>query len=284
MKKFDWKKLFYTILSSTIYSIGVLMFLEPIKIYSGGIAGVSQLVANISEKFFNKELNLGVIVLLLNIPFLFLAYFGISKKYCFFTALSVLIQSSILGLVPNMPIDGIEMITSAIMGGIVCGLGIALALRWGVSTGSLDVVAQYVALKKGVSVGKMTLFVNCTIAVIAGILFEPAKAVYTIIRIILNSVMIEIVHTSYNSILVKIVTNLGDEISDELIRRTKHTVTKIECIGQFQHQKKDLLEIVVSKHELIKVLSVLSEIDPKAFVYTASIKHIYGNFKRQVIE
>lgn len=260
------------------------MFLEPAKLYSGGVSGFSQLFVNVMEKFFELNINLGIIVFILNIPFLFLAYFGISKKYCYFTALSVVIQSIVLGLIPTIQISGLDILTNAIMGGLICGMGIALALRWGVSTGSLDVVAQYYSLKKGISVGFMTLIVNCSIAILAGILFEPSKAVYTIIRIVLNSVMIDKIHTSYNSVQVHIITDFGDNISDELIKETNHTVTKLECIGQYQHEKRDFLEIIVAKYEVIKVLECIRKIDKKAFVYTSKINKIYGNFKKRVID
>ena len=260
------------------------MFLNPANTYSGGVAGTSQLIVDIFNEFFNIELNVGILVLIFNIPFLFLAYFGISKKYCLFTSFSVIIQTVMLGYLPDLAIPGVDRITNAIMGGLVCGLGIALALRWGTSTGSLDVLAQYYSFKKGISVGNMTLAVNCSIAILAGLLFDPTRTVYTLIRIVLNSVIIDKIHTSYNSIQIHIITDIGDEISQVLIKETRHTVTKLDCVGQYQQLRKDFLEIIVSKYEVERAINIVKQMDPKAFIYTSQINKIYGNFKKRVID
>jgi uncharacterized membrane-anchored protein YitT (DUF2179 family) len=284
MKKFDWPKLFYTLISSTIYSLGVVMFLNPANTYSGGVAGSSQLIVDVFSKYLNIELNVGILVFIFNIPFLVLAYFGISKKYCLFTSFSVIIQTVMLGFLPDLAIANVDRLTNAIIGGLVCGLGIALALRWGTSTGSLDVLAQYYSFKKGISVGNMTLAVNCSIALLAGILLDPTRTVYTIIRIVLNAVIIDKIHTSYNSVQIHIITKIGDDISQALIKEIRHTVTKLECVGQYQHEKKDFLEIIVSKYEVQKTINIVKQMDEKAFIYTSYINKIYGNFKKRVID
>ena len=38
-------------ISTVIYCLGVMWFLEPAQLYSGGVTGISQLISNASEKW-----------------------------------------------------------------------------------------------------------------------------------------------------------------------------------------------------------------------------------------
>ena len=69
-----WKKniscVVMVTISTIIYCVGVMWFLEPASLYSGGVTGIAQLISNSCDKFFGISIDLGLIVLLINIPIL----------------------------------------------------------------------------------------------------------------------------------------------------------------------------------------------------------------------
>ena len=66
--KKEYKKIFIIALGSLIGSIGIVWFVDPAGLYSGGVTGISQLVVNIVFKYTGKSINLGLLLFILNIP------------------------------------------------------------------------------------------------------------------------------------------------------------------------------------------------------------------------
>ena len=133
------------IISAVIYSLAVDWFLEPAKLLSIGVTAISQ-VLNRLFGLGNINIPIGVFSLLLNIPLCVFGYKYVSHRFIIFTALSVIIQSILLlGFIPTPEfINDIreDRLFLAIIAGLVSGVGIGIALRYGTSTGGIDIVAQ----------------------------------------------------------------------------------------------------------------------------------------------
>src|SRR5690606_9642588 len=103
-------------------------------------------------------------------------WFGVSKKFVVYSMISVLIQATILGFIPQLNIglqNESQALTATILGGILIGIGVGGALKYGTSTGGLDVIAQYLSLKKGKSVGFISMVMNIAMALIGGLITAP---------------------------------------------------------------------------------------------------------------
>jgi uncharacterized membrane-anchored protein YitT (DUF2179 family) len=192
---------------TAIYGVGVSWFLEAsvVPLYTGGIPGLGQLVRDILETVFHRDLSehfLGIFVVVFNIPILILGWFGVSHRFTIYSAISVAIQAFILSWIPqvDMGLASVEhALAAAILGGLLIGIGGGGALRYGTSTGGLDIVAQYLSFKRGHSVGVLSMAMNVVIAVLGGLIIggklSPTAVVmsggviasYTIIRIIVST-------------------------------------------------------------------------------------------------
>ena len=296
---------FITIVSTFVYCLGVMWFLEPADLYSGGVTGIAQLINNLIIFSFNyNKLNLGVLVLIINIPILIYGWNGVSKRFVVCSILSILLQTLFMsGILPKVnlginagvnPLTGstyisgtvgeMDILMLAMIGGFISGLGSSLALRYGSSTGGVDVLAQAVSFKKHISIGYMSLFVNIIVATLGAILAQnPAILFYTIVRIVVQSVVTDKVHTSYNNLKVEIITTKGDEIAELLIKKIGRGLTIFQGIGAYTHSEKTMLETVISSYEAHRVISLARSVDDKAFVSVSPIKMVVGNFKRKTI-
>ena len=64
-------------------------------------------------------------------------------------------------------IDAMEnQLLFALIGGLITGVGNGIALRFGTSTGGIDIVAQALSISKGISIGVFTMTLNCGIALV----------------------------------------------------------------------------------------------------------------------
>ena len=289
--------------STIIYCLGVMWFLEPASLLAGGVTGVAQLVSTAFKKIFKIDLNLGVLVLLFNIPILIYGWKNVSKRFVICSVISIGLQTILMsGIVPYAdfgintglnPITGqvipgiggeMDLLLLAVMGGFVSGVGAALALRSGTSTGGFDILAQAISFKKNISIGYLSLFINVAIAIIGAFLFgSPAVAIYTIIRIIVQSLVTDKVHTAYNYLKVEIITTHPDEISAQIFQDLGRGITTIKAEGAYTHSEKTVLETIVSRYEVSKAVEDAKRHDPHAFISVSPVKFVVGNFKKKTI-
>ncbi|HLS99973.1 MAG TPA: YitT family protein [Acholeplasma sp.] len=295
---------FFTVL----YGFGVKWFLEAsvVPMYTGGIPGIAQLIRDFMKYTLGipnvdqwQDLFLGGFVIAANIPILILGWFGVSKKFVVYSLISVLIQATMLGYIPQIDLgltSPAQALTATILGGILVGIGAGGALRYGTSTGGLDIIAQYVSLKKGQSVGFISLIMNLSIAVLGGLItnghiFDENNMMivagvvisYTILRIIVSTVVMDRLHTGYQFLKVDIVTENPDEIVNDILVKVYRGVTMINVQGGYTRKDKTLILVIISSYELTSLVQMIHQVDPKAFISTQPVKHVYGNFKKKTI-
>lgn len=280
----ELKRFFIVLIASISYSVGLFYFLNVAKVYASGVTGFAQLFFDL---FKLDTYFLGILVFILNVPFLVLSWFKLSKKFTYYTIFSVIVQSLVLIFLPESINEHIqlEIITYTIMGSILTAFGMAIALKVGASTGGVDVLAQYLALNKGISVGIFTMFTNFVISLLGGIINSALSVtIYSLLRIILSSVIVDKIHTAYNFIRLDIVTNKGNELSEVLIKHTNHSTTKIEATGFYSKMEKEVLVLVISSYELNICKFLIKKHDPTAFVTIMPVKGILGFFNKKTID
>lgn len=297
------KRVGVVVLFTFIYGIGVAWFLEAsvVPLYSGGIPGLGQLVRDTLYVVFKLDLGanfLGLFVIIANIPILILGWFGVSHRFTIYSLISILIQAFILSWMPqiDMGLGSVEhAFTSAVLGGLLIGIGAGGALRYGTSTGGLDIIAQYLSFKKGKSVGTLSMAMNLFIAILGGLIVGgktgPGGEVvmggviisYTVIRVIVSTILTDRMHTAYQFLSVDIITQDPQALVDEILHKVYRGVTLMKVEGAYSHHEKTLIYVVISAYELHALTALVKKIDPHAFMVTRPTKHVFGNFARKTI-
>lgn len=297
------KRVGVVIFFTFIYGIGVAWFLEAsvVPLYSGGIAGVGQLVRDTLFVIFKADLGvnfLGLFIIIANIPILLLGWFGVSHRFTIYSLISVLIQAFILSWMPqiDMGLGSVEhAFTAAVLGGLLIGIGAGGALRYGTSTGGLDIIAQYLAFKKGKTVGTLSMAMNLVIAISGGFIvggkIGPGGEIitggviisYTVIRVIVSTILTDRMHTAYQFLSVDIITQDPQALVDEILHKVYRGVTLMKVEGAYSHHEKTLIYVVISSYELHALITLVKKTDPNAFMVTRPTKHVFGNFARKTI-
>jgi uncharacterized membrane-anchored protein YitT (DUF2179 family) len=299
----ELERLTAVIVFTIIYGIGVSWFLEAslVPLYTGGIPGIGQLVRDAAYVWFNVELGnhfLGLFVIIMNIPILLIGWFGVSHRFTIHSLISVILQALIIGWLPkiNMGLNSVEhALAAAVLGGLLIGVGAGGALKYGTSTGGLDIIAQYFSFKNGKSVGFLSMAMNVTIAILGGIIvggrLTPTGQVitggviasYTVIRIIISTIMTDRMHTSYHFLSVDIITSIPQSLVDEILIKVYRGVTLMRVEGAYSHHEKTLIFVVISSYELHTLVGLVKQVDPQAFIVTRPVRNVFGNFKRKTI-
>lgn len=297
------KRVIAVLVFTIVYGIGVAWFLEAsvVPLYTGGIPGVGQLVRDIIVNVFGYDLSehfLGIFIIVFNIPILILGWVGVSHRFTIYSIISVLVQSFMLSWIPYVDLGLTTQehaLTAAIIGGLLIGVGTGGALRYGTSTGGLDIVAQYLAFKKGKSVGYFSMAMNVIIALLGGLIIGGRAsangvvitggviASYTIIRIIVSTVITDRMHTAYHFLSVNIITINPKALVDQVLNHMYRGVTLFKVEGAYSQHEKTMVYIIISSYELHQLLEIVRKLDPHAFVITSPVRNVVGNFKRKTI-
>ena len=139
---------FIVLVTATVHSLAVLWFLEPANLISIGLTGLSQIL-NRSFSMIGMTIPVGVFTLVLNVPLCIYGAKTVSPRFVLFSILSVLVQSFWLLDWDFLKIDfgftAQDRFFLSVIGGLFCGCSIGVALRYGTSTGGMDIIGQALA-------------------------------------------------------------------------------------------------------------------------------------------
>lgn len=286
-----------TIISAVIMAVGVKVFITPNKFLSTGTTGVALIIGRIYDILTSSNyeaLITGVLMIIFNIPILILAWKKLSHKFTVLTAINVLSNSLCLALLNDIDLnqmlnlvagkDGnITLLDAALFVGLMNGAANALAYIVGGSTGGVDVLSMYFSQKKQSSLGKINIFVNIFILAMGYIVdrADPAalsKAFYTLIYLVLSSIVIDLFYIRNKRAILFITTSKGKEISNEITRKFVRGVTTMDAKGGYTGEHKDLLYCACSSFEVVDIVKKVKEIDDHAFISVVEANKVHGNF------
>ncbi|WP_068674152.1 YitT family protein [Oceanobacillus sp. Castelsardo] len=266
-------KYFIVIISSFIISFAFNFFLVPHEILSSGISGVAILIGLITP------FDIGLLNFLLNLPILILGYYKLGKEITLNTLLCVISLSIFLYVLPVHALAE-NTLLSAIFGGVLGGAGVGLILKYSGTSGGLDIIAIIISRTSNVSVGLLLTAMNGVIVLFSGFIFGWDLALYTLISIFITGKIIDAVHTNHIKLTMQIVTTNGEQIRQELLQSIYRGITISDGYGGYTLEKKQILMMIVTRYETIKVKEIVRKHDAKAFINIFETVEVDGEFAK----
>lgn len=278
----DWKRIFnpknllLTLLGCSLAVLAMRGFLIPNKFMDGGITGISILLYKM------YHINISVLSIVLNIPFVYLGYRRIGKTFAVQTIIAVCLLA--LGL----QFVHIEAITTdklliAFFGGLIIGSGVGIVLRTGAVVDGAEVIAVFTKRKTGFSNSEIILMINALIFGIAALQFGLETAMYSLITYFTATRATDYVVDGIEQYTaINIISSKQEEVKDYLVNEINKGITVYKgergyLPGSFDVKTDtDIIVTVVTRLEVHNIQSAIHRIDPKAFVYVQSIKEAAG--------
>jgi uncharacterized membrane-anchored protein YitT (DUF2179 family) len=269
------KNLLFLTIGAIITAFALESFLVPNNIIDGGVIGISMIVSHITK------LNLGLLILIINTPFIIMAFKKMGAKFVVQTVYANIILAVFLNLFHHYKVTG-DLLLSTVFGGIILGFGVGVILKHEGSLDGTEMLSLVVARRFGCSVGEFIMGINVFIYLAAGKVFSWESAMYSIMTYFIASKVIDMVMEGLNSSKsVRIISDEATAIGQALIEKLDISVTYLQGIGGYTGQDKDLIYCVISRLELPKMLDIIKEIDSNAFVSVVDVHEVYGGrFKK----
>ena len=180
MLKTETMKIIVVIVGAFLNAVGLNFFLIPANVYSSGFTGIAMLISRVLEDYTRFFISTGILLLLLNIPVAILGWLKVGKSFTLYSFFSVAATTFFLELVPLYSFSE-DILLNAVFGGVIMAVGVGITLKYGASTGGLDIIAMVLSRMKDKPVGTYFFLFNSIIILAAGLLFGWEKALYTLV-------------------------------------------------------------------------------------------------------
>ncbi len=171
-----------------------------------------------------------------------------------------------------------NLLLAAILGGMVFGLGVAIVVRVGASTGGTDIPPLIFQKYFNWPVSVTLWVIDMVIVAMQLIVITPYEnALYGIIIVLLSSVVVEkVAPIGMKRTQVKIISTKYSEIRDMILTKISRGVTVL--YGQTGYLKQDcyMLLTIVSHRELVTLKAEVQRIDPEAFMTIGVVSEVRG--------
>lgn len=253
-------------------SFGLRGFLLPNEFIDGGATGVSLLL----RVFY--DIPLGVFLIAVNIPFLFLGAKTIGKKFALKSIIAIVALAIVVHFM-QFPIITHDKLLIAFFGGFFLGLGIGMAMRGGGVIDGTEVLAIYLSRKWHMTVGDILLIINIIIFSVGAYLLTMEVALYAILTYLVAAKTVDYVVDGVEEYMgITIISEHSEAIRKMLIEKMGRACTIYQGKGGYRQNAKviDIIFTVLTRLEIAKLSTELDKIDKKAFIVMDVVKDIKG--------
>lgn len=262
-----------------IYSFAYTTLLIPAKVMGGGASGVGVIVYYMT----GEAIPVGVTYLIFNSILLAIAVFIIGPKFGIKTIFAIGFNSVALTLMQKfLPLDTMGLMNdpllSAILGGALAGLGIAICFSQGGSSGGTDIIAMIVNKYRDISLGKVIMMVDVIIIGLSYFVFRDITTViYGYVTMGVLGYTIDLVmNGNKQSAQIMVFSAKSEEIASAIISTSTRGVTLLDGMGAYTQKSQKVAVLVCRKNETNQFYRIIKEVDPNAFITVASVMGVYG--------
>lgn len=269
------KEAIFIILGVISASIGLKGLLLPNQFLDGGAMGVSLLTQ------FLTGINLSLLILLVNAPFIFIGARQISVAFAVKSSLAIVALATLVHFI-ELPVITEDKLLIAVFGGFFLGTGIGLSIRGGAVIDGTEVLALSISRRTSFTVGDLIALFNVILFSVSALVLGLEIAMYSILTYIVASRTVDFIINGIEEYIgVMIVSPDSAQIKDQIMHEMGRGVTSFRSDGGFGKKghslpDRDVLFCVVTRLEVSKLVLEVEKIDPTAFVIQYPIRDTKG--------
>lgn len=257
-----------------LYVLSWTLFLIPAQITGGGISGLAAVI------YYSTKIPMGLTYFAINAVLITFALKILGPNFGVKTIFNM-VALTLLFAIPQKYFPGAlieDNFLSAVLGGMMGGVGIGLVFSRGGSTGGTDIIAMIINKYRNISPGRIILY--CDVIIISSSYFlvhSIEKMVYGFVSMAVVSYTLDAFLSGSNaSAQIFIFSPKYDEIADFINTESVRGVTVLDGTGWYTRQDVKILMTIVRKKEASIIFRKVKEIDPEAFISMGSVMGVYG--------
>lgn len=266
---------FYVLLAigAFLAAFAIEVFFIPNKLFDGGVVGIAMIGAIILGKQW-----LPFLLILFNLPFLYLAYKSIGKVFLIHMVFAVVVFAGCLIFISSfMPLQfkG-ESLEVVVIGGAILGIGLGLIIRYGGCLDGTEILGIIVNRRTGFTVGQVVLVCNIFVFGGAGIVLQDwhppllSLIAYIVVIKIMDSVIVGLEETKS----VLIISSKSKEIASAIVYELGLGLTVMYGRGGFSGDEREILYVIAERLQLAELKELIYREDPQAFIAIENLHEV----------
>ena len=275
--KKDLIRLVVVLLAAFLMAMNIQTFINAGGLYPGGAQGLTIIIIRATSKFLGIELPYTPVSLILNAIPIYIGFRFIGKKFTLFSLIMVFFNGIFVDMLPIYPVTHDPLLIS-IFGGIVNAVAITMCLDVDATSGGTDFISIFLSQRKGIDAFPIILAFNVCLLTVAGFLFGWDKALYSMIFQYVSTQALHVLYRTYQQKTLFIITDVPEEICKLIYAKSGHGATLIDGQGSYGHSDKKIVYSIVSAADTRKLIPLIKEMDPHAFINSIKTEEVMGNF------
>ena len=284
----NWKKIFcfkniaFNLVGVVLITLALKGFMIPNKFLDGGIIGISILVHEITKWPF------GVLVLVLNIPFLFIGKRMLGKTFAFQSLLTFVLIAVSMTFLDVDPVTS-DPLLIALFGGCLIGVGMGLCIRSGSTADGVEILALVTIKKIGLNIAEVIFAMNTLLFLAAAWSFGISTALYSIVTYFSAVKSLDYISNGFEQFTsLHIISSKSELIKSLIVQKFGKGITVIKgergyLPNNFETKLDcDIIVTVVTRLELLRIKEEIKKLDPDAFMFIQYIKEASGGILRNM--
>lgn len=284
LSKNFWKRIAIMVCSAFLLAFNYNLFLLRNDLVIGGMSGIATIVTNFTS------ITPALFILLSNIVLLILSFTLLGPKKTGLSIIGSLVYPLMISL--TLPLTDYlinyiqinDMLLILVVSSFLYGIANGFIYKTGFTTGGTDILMQIMNKYLKIQTGTASLIINSIIITFGGFVFGIDKALYGIIIVAINSMLVDKIMIGIsNSKMFYIRTRKPEEIK-EFIKEFNNGFTFIKTDGGSSDNKNNIIMCVVSTRDYYLFKSVLQKIDPQVFYVISDCYEVYGGKRKNKLE
>ncbi|WP_108821110.1 YitT family protein [Dysgonomonas sp. Marseille-P4361] len=275
LKEFYWKDYVTITFGLLLYAIGLIGFIKPVGIVTGGLAGIALLIE------YAVNIPLQYTYFLVNCLLLVVALKILGVKFLIKTIYGVFVLTGLLTVCQmyiTAPIVAGEPLLSGVIGAMMCGTGIGLVFSSNGSTGGTDIIVAVINKYKNIAFGRGMLL--CDFVIISSsyfLFYDYQKIVYALIVMGVMTYCIDMVINGFRqSVQLLIFSEKYATIATAINSELGRGCTVLDGTGWYTKRPTKVLIVLAKRTEAVVIFRLIKSIDEKAFISQSTVRGVYG--------
>ncbi|GAB4299849.1 MAG: YitT family protein [Ignavibacteriaceae bacterium] len=306
IKRYPLVDYLFIAFGAAIMAVGIGVFLVDAKVVPGGVSGLSMAIHYLS----GNSVPVGLMVWVFNIP-LYLwgikelgKQFGIRTFYGFtlnsffidffrgdipfFSHIKLQETATVQGLYQN------DFLFAILIGAALLGIGLGIIFKFRGTTAGSDIVASIMQKKLGFKPGMSIMIIDFFVILTAGIIIETKDlaaersavtlSLYALFLLFVSSRLVDAIMDGFDyARAAYIISDKHQEIADTIMNELSRGATAIKGRGLYKNIEREILVTVVTLKEQTKLIDLVKQTDPNAFVIVNNVHEVLGEgFRRRI--
>ncbi|MBQ8555596.1 MAG: YitT family protein [Clostridia bacterium] len=263
-------------LGTILMVMGIYFFKFPNHFSTGGVSGISVILA----RYF-PSITPGDFVMVINVALLGVAFAVFGKGFGDKTVYVSLLMSGLTWVLERVLPLSAPMTTQPLLELIFAvslpAVGSAILFNLDASSGGTDIVAMILRKYTSLDIGKALMCSDMVITLMACVAFGMETGLFSILGLVMKSLLVDMVLENVRTHkYFHIITTKPEEIEHYITQTLRRGATELHGEGAYTHEGRTVLMTVMSRHEAIMLRKYVRQVDPQAFVLIMNTGEIIG--------